>query len=106
MLLQRDALGELDHERRALTQGARYTDRSTVGLDDASGDVEPDAESAVVPERCGTLESSENSIDVFRRDADSVIRYRETGRGGRALHANIDRVSPSVLDGVGYQVDD
>src|SRR5258708_27646655 len=105
-LLKREAPGELDHDGRALTQGARHADGATVSLDDAAGDVEPDAETAVVPERSGSLEPRENAIDVLGSDADSAIRHREARPRARSLDTNVDRVSVSVLDGVGDQVDD
>src|SRR5437867_835871 len=62
-----------DPEGRAGAGGALDFDPAAVGLDDLAGDVEAQAEAAVVGGRDRSLELAEDALDLGGRQADAAI---------------------------------
>ena len=81
-------------------------DRPSVSLGDLPRDVEPQAETAEVVHRDGSLEAAEDALQILRTNTDAVVRHGEqpvrTVTPGR--HMNLRLAGAVELDGVGQQV--
>src|SRR5437773_11646454 len=77
--------GQREPERRAAA-GFRFdTDVPAVALDDLLAQRQPDAGAGILGAPVQALEQREDALEVFRRDADAVVRHGEAPAFGAGL---------------------